>query len=212
MGDGGAGGAVSQDLTSLLGKLLRLDVSGAAPYVVPGGNPYAGGTNGERGEIWASGLRNPWRIAFDDPSDRLYVADVGETALEEINIEPATADGLNYGWNIMEGTQCFGAAACSQTGLTQPKFTYDHSGGRCSITGGAVYRGDAMPTMRGHYFYADLCQEGVRSLRFSSGSTTDHRQWDTGPIGNILSFGTDGHGEMHVTTGGGGVYRLVPTP
>lgn len=212
MGDGGGNGLVSQDLTSLLGKLLRLDVRGAAPYAVPPGNPYVGSTTGARAEIWASGLRNPWRIAFDDPSDRIYIADVGETSLEEINVESVTADGLNYGWNVMEGTECFNAASCSQAGLTLPKHTYDHAGGRCSITGGAVYRGDAMPSMRGHYFYADLCQDGVRSLRVSGGSTTDHRLWETGDLGNIVSFGTDSDGEMYVISAGGGVYRLSPAP
>jgi hypothetical protein len=108
----------------------------------------------------------------------------------------------------MEGTGCFGAATCTQTGLTLPKHTYDHAGGRCSITGGAVYRGNAMPALRGHYFYADLCQDGVRSFRLSGNAVTDHRTWSVGAIGPIVSFGTDADGELHVVSMDGGIYRL----
>lgn len=211
MGDGGQSAAASQNLSGLLGMLLRLDVRGAAPYAVPPDNPYADDDD-RRPEIWASGLRNPWRIAFDGTSGRLYIADVGQDVSEEINIEPVGSAGLNYGWNVMEGTACYLTASCDGSGMVLPKHTYGHTDGRCSITGGAVYRGDAMTPMRGHYFYADLCADGVRSLRLSGNAVTDHREWDVGALGNIVSFGTGGDGELYVVSMGGSVYRLEPAP
>ncbi len=211
MGGGGQNPAQSQNLEGLLGKLLRLDVRGAAPFAIPPDNPYVSHAS-NRAEIWASGLRNPWRIAFDAPSNRIYIADVGQDVTEEINIEPVSSAGLNYGWNIMEGRDCYVTASCDEGGLVLPKHSYSHGDGRCSISGGAVYRGSAMSAVLGHYFYADLCADGVRSLRLAGNSVTDHRLWNVGDLGNIVSFGTGGDGELYVVSITGGVHRLEPAP
>src|SRR3954470_23188167 len=139
LGDGGGGGdplGNGQNFNALLGSLLRLDVDGGDPYKIPTDNPFVGQA-GKRGEIWAKGLRNPWRYAFDGPTGRLYIADVGQDAREEVNVQAATAGGLNYGWNTMEGMSCYSpSTGCSQAGLTLPLLDYDHSAGKCSITGG----------------------------------------------------------------------------
>lgn len=209
MGDGGANSATAQDLGSLLGKLLRIDVRGATGYVIPVDNPFVGNASA-RGESWAYGLRNPWRISFD--GDQLYVADVGENAEEEVNIENARTGGLNYGWPRMEGSKCFQPATCDMSGLVLPKLTYAHGSGRCSISGGSVYRGDAMPALRGHYFFADFCADGLESFRLVGGAVTDRRSWDIGAIGNIVSFGTGSDRELYVLSSSGGVYRLGVAP
>lgn len=216
MGDGGGVGDPSgngQDVGTLLGKILRIDVSGDAPYTIPPGNPFDG-TAGTRAEIWAYGLRNPWRMAFDEPTGLLFIADVGEDEFEEVNAVNASAPGLNYGWSVVEGTQCFRVPTCDAGDVVQPVHVYDHTGGRCSVTGGVVYRGDAMPTLRGHYFFADLCVDGLHTLRVAGGAATDLREWDIGAIGNITSFGTDGDGELLVASIEGGIYKLghPPTP
>ncbi|MHB1296924.1 MAG: PQQ-dependent sugar dehydrogenase [Gemmatimonadaceae bacterium] len=210
MGDGGANAGTAQDLGSLLGKLLRIDVRGATGYVIPADNPFVGNASA-RAETWAYGLRNPWRISFDE-GNRLYIADVGENAEEEVNIENATTGGLNYGWPRMEGSKCFQPAVCDMTGLVLPKHTYAHGSGRCSITGGSVYRGDAMPALRGHYFFADFCADGLESFRLVGGAVRERRTWDIGAIGNIVSFGTGSDRELYVITRSGGVYRLGLAP
>src|SRR5256886_6023798 len=136
MGDGGSGGDPqnrAQNPDSLLGKLLRIDVDGGDPYINPPNNPYAGG--GGRGEIWAIGLRNPWRYAFDRPTGLLYIADVGQNAWEEVDVAPASQAGVNYGWPIMEGAHCYRQNPCISTGLVLPVIEYDRSEG-CSIIGG----------------------------------------------------------------------------
>ena len=209
MGDGGSGGdplGHGQNASSLLGAMLRIDVDGGAPYAVPPDNPFAAGVDGAP-EVWAIGLRNPWRYAFD--ADRLYIADVGQNAWEEVHVEAVDAPGLNYGWNIMEGDHCYQAQSCDQTGLERPVHEYSHDEG-CSITGGYVYRGDALPELQGHYFYGDFCGGWVRSFRYDGASATDHRSYDLGSLGNILSFGKDAAGEIYVLTGTGTVYRLAP--
>lgn len=215
MGDGGGANdplGHAQDRNTLLGALLRIDVSAGAGYTVPAGNPFIGQA-GTRPEIWAYGLRNPWRIAIDAMTSRLYIADVGEDAVEEVNVESRTAGGLNYGWSIMEGNTCFLTSSCDRAGLTVPRHTYDHSDGRCSITGGVVYRGLEMAALRGHYFYGDLCRAGVRTfLVGATGVVSEHRVWDVGAIGGALSFGIDGADELYVLTTGGGVYRLGLAP
>jgi glucose/arabinose dehydrogenase len=193
MGDGGSGGdplGHGQNRTSLLGKILRLDVNGGTP------------------EIWAYGLRNPWRIAFDRVDDMLYVADVGQNAWEEINVVPAGQSGINYGWNIMEGRHCYNASTCNQTGLTLPVVEYSHTEG-CSVTGGLVYRGSEIPSLRGHYFYADYCGGWIRSFRYGGGAVTQQKSWDFGNIGNVTSFGEDARGEMYVVSANGTVYRFA---
>lgn len=210
MGDGG-GSALAQNPTSLLGKLLRIDVRGAAPYAVPSSNPYVG-VAGALPEIWALGLRNPWRVSFDAPTAMLYVADVGENQFEEINVRSAALGGLNYGWNTMEGSVCFNAPTCTVNGLSLPAFEYAHDDGRCSITGGAVYRGLAMPSLRGHYFYADFCEDGVRTAMFTAGAVAAQKHWDIGSIGRLVSFGTDGAGELYVMSTTGTIHKLQFRP
>ncbi|MGH7754149.1 MAG: PQQ-dependent sugar dehydrogenase, partial [Gemmatimonadales bacterium] len=207
MGDGGSGGdpqGNGQSLTTLLGKMLRLDIDRGDTYAIPADNPFAGRSK-SRGEIWAGGLRNPWRFAFDSAGGQLWIADVGQSAWEEVNAVPMAAPSINYGWNITEGAHCYGAATCDMTGITLPILEYSHTDG-CSITGGFVYRGAAIAGLGGHYFYADYCGGWVRSTR-PGGSPTP---WALGSLGNISSFGLDGNGEILVVSHGGSVYRIVP--
>ncbi|HEX6041681.1 PQQ-dependent sugar dehydrogenase [Longimicrobium sp.] len=209
MGDGGGAGdplGAAQDPTQLLGKMLRLDVNGAAPYTIPADNPYAGRTDG-RAEIWASGLRNPWRFSWDRAESRLYVADVGQNRLEEVDVVPAAQAGVNYGWDTMEGSDCFEPRdGCTRTGLTLPAAEYTHADG-CSITGGFVYRGQDIPALRGTYFYSDYCEGWLRSFRYVNGAATDPRTWEVPNVGNVTSFGEDGRGELYLIASGA-VYRI----
>ncbi|HKK09166.1 MAG TPA: PQQ-dependent sugar dehydrogenase [Gemmatimonadota bacterium] len=211
LGDGGSGGdpdGNGQDTGTLLGTILRLDVDGGSPYAIPSDNPFAGGSGG-RGEIWAYGLRNPWRYAFDAPSGLLYIADVGQGDWEEVDVVPADSGGVNFGWNVVEGDHCYGASSCDRTGLEPPVLEYGHDQG-CSITGGMVYRGDAMPELDGTYFYSDYCSGWLRSFRYRAGSVTDERSWSVGDLGRVLSFGRDAAGELYVLSADGSVYRLEP--
>jgi hypothetical protein len=205
MGDGGSGGdplGHGQNTNTLLGALLRLDVDAADPYAVPADNPFGN-------EIWAYGLRNPWRFAFDRVADMLYIADVGQSRFEEVNAVPATRAGVNYGWNIMEGGACFEPpSGCRTEGLELPVLVYDHGEG-CSIIGGFVYRGGRIAAARGHYFYSDFCTGFLRSFRLEAGAAVDHTEWDVGDLGAVLSFGEDAQGELYVLTGAGQVLRVV---
>ena len=214
-GDGGGAGdpfGNAQNLGSLLGKMLRVDVRGATtaqPYTVPASNPYLN-QPGRRPEIWASGLRNPWRFAFD--GEQLYTADVGQDAREEVNIAAAAQGGLNYGWDIMEGTACFSAASCDRTGLTLPAFEYEHGANEvngCSITGGYVYRGAALPELAGRYFYSDFCRGFVKSFFATGAGIVEQRDWNLGGAGQVVSFGRDGAGELYVISAGGRIFRIV---
>ena len=212
-GDGGGAGDVpnnAQNIDVLLGKILRLNVA-TLPYTIPAGNPFSGQPGAD--EIWAYGLRNPWRFAFDAPSDgtppQLYIADVGQSAREEVDVADASAAGRNYGWHTMEGTQCYNpSSGCNQAGLTLPVLDYDHSQG-CSITGGFVYRGAAIPEIRGVYFYSDYCSGFLRSFRLSGGAAADQRDWAFTNIGNVTSFGVDAAGELYMLSANGRVYRVV---
>lgn len=211
MGDGGGGGdpgGNGQDPSTLLGTVLRIDVDTGSPYGIPSDNPFASGGVGAP-EVWAWGLRNPWRFAFDRPAGDLYIADVGQNAWEEVNVQRTDAAGVNYGWNVMEGMHCYAAATCDQSGLTLPVLEYGHADG-CSITGGYVYRGGAIPDLVGHYLYADYCEGWVRSFRYDNGDAVDRRQLELGSIGRVLSFGEDSAGELYILSAGGNVYRLVP--
>jgi len=205
-GDGGGGGNQyrhAQDAASLLGKMLRLDV-GSLPYMIPPDNPVwpIVGQN----ENWAIGLRNPFRYAFD--GNQLYIADVGQGAREEIDVVDASAAGLNYGWSIMEGTQCFDGP-CPPLGiaLTAPVYDYDHSQG-CAIIGGYVYRGAAMPELRGTYLFSDLCTGFLRGLRLQNGAAVVV-QAPTANTGTPLSFGQDGAREIYVLNAGNQVLKVV---
>ena len=213
VGDGGGGGDPSgngQNQDTLLGKLLRLDVanaSAAQPYAIPPSNPFVGQAS-RRPEIWAYGLRNPWRYAFDAAAGLLYIADVGQAQREEVDVAPASAAALNYGWNLMEGTLCFAVTPCAPQGLTAPVLDYDHGAG-CSIIGGFVYRGSAIPELRGRYFYSDLCSGWLRSLRYSGGQAAEQVDWSITNVGQIVSFGEDADHELYMLTAGNALYRIV---
>ncbi|MDQ6690684.1 MAG: PQQ-dependent sugar dehydrogenase [Gemmatimonadota bacterium] len=212
LGDGGGGGdpaGNAQNYNALLGSLLRLDVDRGDPYLIPPDNPFVNQPN-RRGEVWAKGLRNPWRYAFDPSTGLLFIADVGQNTREEVDVAVASVGGLNYGWNVMEGTSCYGASSCKQTGFTAPVLDYGRAGGACSITGGYVYRGSAIPDIRGHYFYSDWCAGFLRSFRYSNGSAVDQKDWGvTSP--SVTSFGVDIAGELYIMSGNN-VLRLAQGP
>ena len=208
MGDGGGAGdrhgsiGNGQDLKALLGKILRIDVTNQDTYVIPATNPF--GT-----EVWAYGLRNPWRFSFDRSTGDLYMADVGQNAYEEVNFQPASSSGgENYGWRIMEGAHCFDPRqGCDQSGLVLPVAEYSHDVGGCSVTGGYVYRGSQYPALQGIYFFGDYCSGIIWSLQRSGD------QWQMtkllGSEVNISSFGEDVNGELYVVDHGGAIYQLV---
>ena len=199
MGDGGSAGdpqGNGQRPDTLLGKLLRIDVeSGVRPYAIPINNPFTQ-SRLYRSEIWAVGLRNPWRFSFDRLTGDLYIGDVGQSALEEINFQPRTSSGgENYGWNILEGSQCFKSSPCNKNGLVLPIAEYGHSEG-CSVTGGFVYRGQQYPRLQGIYFYGDYCSGRVWGLRVTGSSVQGGRLLDT--AASISSFGEDETGEVYL--------------
>jgi hypothetical protein len=214
MGDGGSGGdpqGNGQNPGVLFGKMLRIEVDGAQPYAVPDDNPFVD-TAGARPEVWASGLRNPWRFSFDRDTGDLYIADVGQNRIEEVNAVEGAGRGLNYGWNVTEGTDCFEPRdGCDRNGLTLPVTEYDHGDG-CSVTGGYVYRGDAIPELRGTYLYSDYCSGFVRGFRFANGRATGERRFsELEPDDHsVSSFGEDAEGELYILTAGGGVHKIVP--
>ena len=214
-GDGGGAGDPprnAQNLNVLLGKLLRLDVNAAtagAPYAIPASNPFAGQA-GRRAEIWAYGLRNPWRYAFDGA--QLYIADVGQDRREEVDISPAAQGGLNYGWNILEGTLCYNATSCDSAGLVAPAFEYDHGAGNangCSITGGYVYRGGAIPELAGRYFYSDYCGGYLKSFLASGTGVLEQTDWGIPKVPGVVSFGRDAEGELYLISAGGSIHKIV---
>ncbi len=214
LGDGGGSGDPSgngQDLTDLLGSILRIDVSGAGPYTIPPDNPFLGVT-GAQPELWDLGLRNPWRFSFDRTLGDLYIGDVGQGDREEIDIAlaPDAGKAQNLGWNIMEGELCFEPrTGCDPTGLTLPVLVYSHSGSACSVTGGYVYRGSAIPALTGHYFYGDFCAGFVKSFRFEAGQVLEHTTWETLQSQQLSSFGEDAAGELYVLSANGSVSRIV---
>ncbi|GAB4541033.1 MAG: PQQ-dependent sugar dehydrogenase [Anaerolineae bacterium] len=211
-GDGGQAGdpwGNAQNQGVLLGKMLRIDVTGNEAYTIPGDNPLLGQA-GARPEIWATGLRNPWRFSFDRATGDLYIADVGQNLYEELNFQPALSPGgENYGWDVMEGNHCFEpASGCDTEGLVLPVAEYDHSQG-CSITGGYVYRGTRYPQLTGIYFFGDFCSGNIWGVRQkASGEWETARLLNTGL--NIASFGEDADGEIYVVDYREGViYHLV---
>ena len=210
MGDGGSAGDPNnnaQNLGSLLGKILRVDVR-ASPYGIPRDNPFAG-SGAARPEIWAYGLRNPWRFSFDRKTGDLWIGDVGQGAWEEVDVQPAgSAGGENYGWRLTEGNHCFNpATGCSFAGVTLPVAEYSHASG-CSITGGFVYRGRDFARLSGIYFYADYCSGRVWGLR--NGASGWETQELLKPGYAFTSFGEDDAGEVYAVDGSSGaLYRLV---
>ncbi|HVR38286.1 MAG TPA: PQQ-dependent sugar dehydrogenase [Thermoanaerobaculia bacterium] len=196
----------AQNLASLLGKVLRIDVD-HLPDLVPPTNPLVGRTDA-RGEIWAYGLRNPWRISFDRATGDLWIADVGQDVWEEIDVQPATSrGGENYGWEELEGTGC-NAGDCSPAGTVEPVLTYGHDAGACAITGGYRYRGSAIPELAGLYIYADFCTGTISAAQPFAGSEWLPRQlFNTRFL--VSSFGEDRNGELYVIDyGGGAVYKI----
>ena len=213
LGDGGSGGdplGNGQRLSTLLGKMLRLDVDGGTPYAIPADNPFRG-TADARAEIWAYGLRNPFRFAFDRANGDLYIGDVGQSAREEVDVGLASRHGgENYGWNVMEGTRCYSPASnCDRTNLVLPVYEYGHDQG-CSITGGVVYRGCKMPELSGSFFFSDYCTGFIRSLTYANGQLGPVRDWPVSGISSVSAFGTDADGEVYVVDYGGSVFRLQP--
>jgi len=202
-GDGGSSGdpqGNGQRLDTLLGKILRIDVrSGTTPYAIPA-NPFGN-------EIWAYGLRNPWRFSFDRATGDLYVADVGQNQVEEINFQPAGAGaGANYGWDLMEGSQCFENPGCSSAGLTLPVAEYLHGSGDCSVTGGFIYRG-SIAELQGIYLYGDFCSGRIWGLRNNGSNWSNQLLIDT-PYA-ISTFGEDENGEVYLADyNSGTIYRI----
>jgi glucose/arabinose dehydrogenase len=221
MGDGGSGGDPEnngQDPSTLLGSMLRIDVDGGAdsgdPYSIPADNPFVGSDEAAP-ETWAYGLRNPWRFSFDRETGDLWIADVGQNAFEEINRQPAaSAGGENYGWNITEGSSCFNEAdpstpleSCDTEGLTGPVLEYPHSEGR-SVTGGYVYRGEAIPALVGHYVFGDFVSGTLwAAAPQEDGGYASTELSDSGL--SVVAFGEDEAGELYVADFGGDLYRMV---
>jgi glucose/arabinose dehydrogenase len=204
LGDGGSGGETAQDTSNPLGSIIRLDVSTPGTYSVPPGNPFDD-------ELWIYGLRNPWRFSID-PVDRLvYIGDVGQEAVEEINVvDLDDGAGTNLGWFEMEGDECF-RTGCDKSMFTDPTLQYSHAEG-CSVTGGYVYRGGAIPELWGHYFFADWCIGWVRSFRYDGGAVVDQIDHtdDLSALGQVTSFGLDHAGELLAVNWDGELYRIVP--
>ena len=209
LGDGGSGGdpfGNGQNPGTLLGTILRIDTEQPAegtPYAIPADNPFVG-ESGARGEVWAYGLRNPWRFSFDGKTGDLWVGDVGQNAREEVNI---VHRGANYGWNVMEGSECFRAASCNGDDFQVPVAEYDHSLG-CSITGGYVYRGQRVRDLEGVYLYADFCSGRIWGLRHDGAAVTAQGELAKAPF-EISSFGEDAEGEVYVVGFDGGIYTFA---
>jgi glucose/arabinose dehydrogenase len=213
LGDGGSGGdpqGNGQSLSTLLGKILRISPrpSGNDAYAIPPDNPFVG-SGDARPEIWAYGLRNPWRFSFDRTTGDLWIGDVGQSAWEEIDLQPDDAQGGgNYGWNVMEGNHAYGDG--SPTGaMVPPVYEYPHAEGRCVMTGGYVYRGRSIPALAGAYVFGDFCDGRLEALRTADGQVIDHAF--LGPTVHALSsFGEDASGELSAHSLSGGLDELAP--
>lgn len=203
LGDGGSAGdpqGNAQSLDTWLGKILRLDVDSAEPYAIPADNPFGN-------EIWAYGLRNPWRMSFDRQTGDLYIGDVGQNAWEEINlVSSSTPGGMNFGWDFLEGTHPYEGSPPQDAQLVPPEAEYSHSEGGCSVTGGYVYRG-AMPEWNGIYLYADYCSGIVWGLIHSDGGWQNQVLYSG--VGRITSFGQDEAGEVYLILDNGQILRLM---
>lgn len=219
LGDGGSGGdpqGNAQRLDTWLGKILRIEVDPeylveGEPYGLPEDNPFTE-EEGALPEIWAYGLRNPWRFSFDQETGDLWVADVGQNGIEEINHVPIDAElGQNFGWNITEGTTCYLEAECDTSGFRLPVLEYAHGQGSCSVTGGYVYRGEEMPDLVGTYLFADFCSGMLwGGGQDGSGAWAMSEPIETGM--SISSFGEDDAGNIYITDLGGGTVYLVTPP
>lgn len=212
LGDGGSRGdprGNGQNLSTLLGSIIRIDVGmldKSGSYSIPADNPFVG-SEGARGEIWAYGIRNPWRFSFDRESGELWMADVGQNRYEEVNI---VRRGLNYGWNVMEGSSCFEPSrGCDTQELEMPIAEYGREGG-CSVTGGYVYRSKRLPSLYGAYVYGDFCSGKIWGLRQNGGQVSEHLELVDSRL-EISSFGEDQSGEIFILSFDGGIYRLAPS-
>jgi len=221
MGDGGSGGDPgnrAQNVNTLLGKMLRIDIngrSGSRPYRIPSTNPYVGRTGLD--QIWQIGLRNPWRFSFDKATGNLWIGDVGQNAYEEVDRAVKTSSGAgrgyNWGWHVMEGLHCYTpSSGCRTSGKRLPLLEYSHStNGRCAITGGYVYRGAKIPSLRGWYVFGDYCSGEVLAVSSTATSKpTPVTLFGTGSGRMVSSFGQDAAGELYVVDLGGTVYRIDP--
>ncbi|WP_406418627.1 PQQ-dependent sugar dehydrogenase [Streptomyces sp. NBC_01614] len=211
LGDGGSGGdphGNGQNLDTLLGKLLRIDPRGGKPYAIPSDNPFVNDPNA-KDEIWAYGLRNPWRFSFDSGTGDLFIGDVGQNDWEEIDWAPASSKGgENYGWGQMEGTHPF-RGGTEPANHVPPVHEYDRANFGCSVTGGFVYRGKAIPALKGQYVYSDYCDGTVRSLQLKNGKVTAVNDLGVNG-GEVISFAQGGNGELYVLAIGGSVFRIDP--
>ncbi|MFD4699707.1 PQQ-dependent sugar dehydrogenase [Streptomyces niveus] len=209
LGDGGAGGdphGNGQKLDTLLGKILRIDPAGAEPYAIPSDNPFVDDPNA-KDEIWSYGLRNPWRFSFDSGTGDLLIGDVGQSDWEEIDWAPASSEGgENYGWASMEGTHPF-RGGTEPANHVPPVFEYDRNGLGCSVTGGYVYRGDAIPDLQGQYVYSDYCDGTLRTLKIENGAVTGQGDLAVNG-GEVISFVQGGDGELYVLGLGGSISRI----
>ncbi|REC44676.1 PQQ-dependent sugar dehydrogenase [Chryseobacterium pennipullorum] len=209
-GDGGSGGDPNnnaQNKNALLGKMLRIDVNATGPYNIPSDNPFAATGVDGADEVWAYGLRNAWKFSFDLETGQVWIADVGQGAIEEINTMPITQAGINYGWRCYEGNDAYNTVGCpAQSTMTFPVAVYDHSGGKCSITGGYVYRGIQNPSLQGKYFFADYCSTQIGILDSSNAIT-----WTSAYSGNNFStFGQDSQKELYVAAvNSGKIFKIT---
>jgi glucose/arabinose dehydrogenase len=217
LGDGGGANdryGNGQRTSTILGTIVRIDVDsfGDEPFSVPANNPLVGVADAD-GRIWAYGLRNPWRFWIDAQSNSIYIGDVGQGQYEEVDVVDLDTAGYNFGWPITEGLHCFKASTCNESGLTSPVLEVNHSdAGTCSITGGVVYRGSAIPELDGHYFYSDFCGGYLRSFLMVDGEATEQKDWtdQVGHLDSVASFGVGADGEMYIISLAGDILRLVP--
>jgi glucose/arabinose dehydrogenase len=217
IGDGGGIGdpeEQGQNPRTVEATIIRIDVDKGDPYSVPADNPFVGDPSG-RDEVWAYGLRNPWRITADKATGLIYIPDVGQEGSEELNVVPLREGGHNFGWSVSEGTACYDAEDCVMTGQTMPVYQYLHNGNGCAMVGGQVYRGNLMAPLRGHYFLADYCLGWIRSVALDADEVYQVVDWTRSRedrLGNVTTIGSDRHGELYVTNLAGEIWRLEIVP
>ncbi len=218
LGDGGGNSpgdpfGNGQDKNDLFGSILRINVDKGSPYAIPKGNPFANG--GGRKELWNYGLRNPWRASFDRKTGDLWIGDVGQDQVEEIDVQREGKGGLNFGWGIMEGSRCHKRANCSTKGLTLPVAEFPHGAKGCSVVGGYVYRGEAQPLLHGAYLFTDYCSKTIFALdaaKAKAGADLTPKRLLRKADSVFVSMGEGDDGELYVVSIGGGIYHLVARP
>ncbi len=212
MGDGGSGGDPNkngQNKAALLGKILRIDVSKAGKYTIPEDNPFKGNTNGYKEEIYAYGMRNPWRFSFDHTTGFLWAADVGQDKVEEVDI---IEKGVNYGWNVMEGNTCYNTATCDQTGLQLPIWSYGRTLG-ASVTGGYVSRDKNLPGLAGRYIYGDYVSGNIWALTSAGKTAVSNDLIGTVAANSLSSFGEDSNSNLYILNyKDGKIYKFIANP